>query len=463
MLSRSLLKAYQNKMVRWIINRVCCALFADMGLGKTVATLTAIKDLYDDFEVARVLIVAPLRVALSTWPDEIGKWEHTKDLTYTQLAGLTPIERRAAILRGKNTVIHIINREMLTWLIDHYKAAWPYDMVVLDESSSFKNFEAKRTKSLIKIVHAIGIPRIVELTGTPASNGLLDLWAQIFILDQGLRLGPSFKSFKKRFFEAVDVGGERPKWVPRKESKKIIYSKLRNLCLRMSADDYLQMPDKIINDIFVELPAKARQQYDILEEDFVVKLDSMESVAAEFSASLTNKLLQFSNGAPYLDKTGRYEVVHDAKLEALDNIIEEAAGAPVFVAYNFKSDRDRILKRYPDAVLLDQNPETIARWNRGEISILVAHPASAGHGLNLQAGGNIIVWFGLNWSLELYLQFNARLHRQGQTKPVFIHRIMTRDTMDETVAAALAGKFLTQQELLNALRSEAVERLAKAA
>jgi SNF2 family DNA or RNA helicase len=448
-------------MVDWIIKRPHCALFADMGLGKTVATLTAIRDLWDGFDITRVLIVAPLRVALSTWPNEIKLWSHTRDLTYTQLAGLSPQGRRTALLRYHNTTIHIINREMLTWLVDFYKSKWPYDVVVIDESSSFKDPSTKRFKSLVKIIHAVGLSRVIELTGTPASNGLLDLWAQIFLLDQGKRLGPSFNSYKERFFYRVDSEqNNRAKWLPRGESKEVIYNKLRSLCLRLSADDYLNMPEKIINNVVIDLPAKARQQYDILEKEFLLDLENNDKIVAEFAASLTNKLLQFANGAVYIDDTKRFEVMHDAKLDALDDIIEEAAGQPVLVAYSFQSDKKRILERFPTAVALDKNPDTITRWNNGEIPILVMHPASGGHGLNIQYGGNVIVWFGLNWSLELYLQLNARLHRQGQTKPVFIHRIVASDTIDDTVIDALAGKYHTQEALLNALRGDVGARLA---
>jgi len=448
MLNRKDLHAFQSeKMVPHIINNPKCALYVDMGLGKTASTLTAISDLFDDFDIARVLIIAPLRVALNTWPDELENWGHTKHLTYAQLAGLPSRERKAVCLQDTSQ-IHIINVDLVAWLVEFVNKKWPYDMVVIDEASLFKASSSKRFKYLVMVLHAVGIRRIVQLTGTPTSNGLLDLWSQVYLLDTGKRLGYSAKTYRDRYF---DHNVYEKKWEVRKEAEEVIHGRLKDLCLRLDANDYLKMPDKIVNDIFVDMPEEHRDLYDELKRKFLIEIEG-EKVVAAFAASLTNKLLQFCNGAVYVDDTGRYKKIHDKKLEALDDIIEEAAGEPVLVAYQYKSDKERILKRYKNAVALDKDPETIKRWNAGKIDILVAHPASAGHGLNLQHGGHIMVWFGLTWSLELYLQFIARLFRQGQTRPVIIHRIMMINSIEAIVAAALNRKFKTQYDLLNALR-----------
>lgn len=452
--NRSDLHDYQHKMVDWLVQNPKSALYVDMGLGKTVATLTAIVDLFHSFEIARVLVVAPLRVALSTWPNELRLWSHTQHLTHRQLAGLSARDRAVVCLQDRSQ-IHFINRELVDWLVSFYKAKWPYDMVIIDESSSFKSAASNRFKALAKIQHAIGIDRIAELTGTPVSVGLLDLWSQIYLLDMGKRLGHSFGAYKKRYF-ATDPYSRKTEVRPNSES--IIYGKLKDVCLRLSANDYLQMPDKVINNIWVDMPGNLRSRYDELEEEFLLELET-GTVEAPFAAALTGKLLQFCNGALYLDDGNRWEAVHDKKLEALDDVIEEAAGSPVLVAYQFRSDKERILKRYKDAVALDKDPDTIVKWNRGEIPMLVVHPASAGHGLNLQHGGSIVVWFGLTWSLELYQQLIARLHRQGQEKPVFVHRIMLKNTIESIVSKTLEGRYKTQYDLLNALRS-AVKRAA---
>lgn len=447
-LNESDLHDYQHKMVDWVVNHPKSALYVDMGLGKTVATLTAISQLFAMYDIARVLVIAPLRVALSTWPSEIHRWSHTRHLTYRQLAGLDS-KKRAALCLQDRSQIHFINRELVDWLVRFYKSKWPYDMVIIDESSSFKSAQSNRFKALVMIQHAIGIDRVVELTGTPTSNGLLDLWSQVYLMDSGRRLGHSFGAYRKRYF---DHDAYNRKWTLRERSEAIIHDKLKDICLRLSADDYLQMPEKIVNTIAVDMPAKLRSDYDELEEEFLLELET-GTVEAPFAAALTGKLLQFCNGALYLDDAVRWEAVHDKKLEALDDVIEEAAGEPVLVAYQFRSDKERILKRYPDARALDKDPHTIDQWNRGEIPILLAHPASAGHGLNLQHGGHILVWFGLPWSLELYQQFTARLHRQGQEKPVFIHKIIMNNTIENVVQQSLNGKFKTQHDLLEALRA----------
>lgn len=450
------LHTYQHKMVEWIVKKPTCALYVDMGLGKTVSTLTAVAELFRRFEIARVLVVAPLRVALSTWPDELQKWSHTRHLTHCQLAGLPADKRRVACIKDASQ-IHFINRELVEWLVYFYKRAWPYDMVVLDESSSFKSASSKRFKALAMVQHAIGVDRVVELTGTPVSTGLLDLWSQVYLLDGGRRLGHSFGAYKTRYFATDEYTRQS---VPRPRAEAVIHGKLTDLCLRLAADDYLHMPERIVNDVLIDLPEKLRAGYDVLARKFVLELET-GTVTADFAAALSGKLLQYCNGAMYLEDGNRWERVHDQKLDALDNIIEEAAGEPVLVAYRFRSDKERILARYKTAVALDKSPETIAAWNRGEIPILVAHPASAGHGLNLQKGGHIIAWYGIPWSTELYQQFNARLHRQGQEKPVIIHRLIVRGSVEDIVKRRLAGHLTTQEALLDALRETIIgERAA---
>lgn len=446
MLNRTDLHEYQNKAVGFIEDKPFCALWVDMGLGKTVSTLTAIANLLDNFEVARVLVIAPLRVAKDTWPDEIQNWEHTRGLTYSILCGTAKqrIERKA-----KQTEIHIINRENVKWLVDLDKKNWPYDMVVIDESDSFKSSKSQRFKALKKVLPKID--RIVQLTGTPASKGLLDLWSQIFLLDKGERLGKTYSGFRDRYFMSDYMGYN---FELREGSEEKIYEKLDDICLTLAAEDYLKMPERIDNLITVEMPSSCQRLYAELEKDFLLELEQ-DTVEALNAAALTNKLLQFCNGAIYTDAEGTYSTVHDAKLDALASIVAEAAGQPVLVAYNFKSDAKRIKERFKNAVILNEaGDDAVKRWNNGEIPILLAHPASAGHGLNLQKGGNIAVWFGLNWSLALYQQFNARLHRQGQTKPVFIHTIAVADSVDMTVLESLASKNTTQKALLNALKKD---------
>lgn len=452
MLNRDKLHEYQNTMVQWIKEKPSCALFAEMGLGKSVSTLTAIADLLDTFEVGRVLVIAPLRVALHTWPNEIKNWEHTKHLSYATVCG--NYGTRIHALEG-NEDIHIINRENVKWLVDNLRdIKWPYDMVVIDEASSFKSSKSQRFKALKKVLPKVD--RMVELTGTPASNGLLDVWAQVFLLDKGERLGKTFSGFRDRYFIGDYMGYS---FEPRPGTEEKIYNKLQDICLTLSAEDYLKMPQRVDNVIPLTIPPKASNQYRELEKEFLLELEQ-ETVEVTSAAALTNKLLQFSNGALYTDDKGTFKAVHDTKLDALEEIIQEAAGQPILVAYNYKSDLARIRQRFPKAEHIGNAADTIDRWNAGKVPMLLAHPASAGHGLNLQKGGNIIIWFGLNWSLELYQQFNARLHRQGQTKPVFIHHLAVTDSVDMTVLEALQGKHITQKALLDALKKDITERVS---
>ncbi|WP_150138458.1 DEAD/DEAH box helicase [Candidatus Enterovibrio escicola] len=443
--NRELLHEYQNGMVQWIKDKPSCALWVDMGLGKTVTTLTAIADLLDTCEVGRVLIIAPLRVALHIWPTELRRWEHTKHLSFNLITG-TPSQRNIKL--ATKSAIHIINRELVAWLVNLLGDKWPYDMVVIDEASSFKSPKAQRFKALKKILSKID--RMVELTGTPASNGLMDVWSQVYLLDKGKRLGKTFSKFRDRYFIGDYMGYS---FEPRPNTEETIYAKLQDVCLTLSAEDYLTMPKKINNIMPLSIPPKAVKQYKELEKEFLLELEQ-GMIEVSNAATLTNKLLQFSNGAVYTDDKRNFEIVHDAKIEALDEIIQEAVGQPVLVAYNYKSDLVRVLQKFPQAEHITNATDTLDRWNAGKVPILLAHPASAGYGLNLQHGGNIMVWFGLNWSLELYQQFNARLHRQGQTKPVFIHHLAVTDSIDMTILEVLQGKYITQKALLDALKKD---------
>ncbi|MEM1156274.1 MAG: DEAD/DEAH box helicase, partial [Pseudomonadota bacterium] len=350
--------------------------------------------------------------------------------------------------------VHVINIDNLVWLIEFWGKHWPYDMVVLDESSLFKSVGTRRFRKLKTRLDKI--ERMVLLTGTPAPNGMLDLWPQIFLLDNGKRLFRTFTGYKNHYFESDYMGYT---WTPRPGSEEDIYEKISDLCLRLAAADYLTLPERIDNHVRVELPAAKMKQYRALERDCLLELENDETITALSAAALVNKLLQFANGAIYNEDKDWHEV-HTEKLKALEEIIETANGHPVLVAYNFKSDLARLRSKFKNAEVLDKDPETIHRWNRGEIPILLAHPQSAGHGLNLQAGGHLLVWFGLTWSLEQYQQFNARLHRQGQEQGVIVHHIIAADTVDEDVMDALSRKDVTQGALLNALRDRAEERKA---
>lgn len=449
--SRDNLHPYQDRAVRFIKERNSCALWVDMGLGKTVSTLTAVAEMMADMDAWRVLVIAPLRVATTTWPDEVRRWEHTRHLGMRVLNG-SP-EQRRRIVEHDRSDIHVIGRDLVTWLANTYSRL-PYDTIVIDEASSFKDPSTKRFKALRRSI--LPGTRIIELTGTPAPNGLLGLWPQMFLLDRGDRLGKTYTGYRERYFQC-DYSGYA--WTPREDAEEKIYSKLQDICLTLSAADYLRMPDRIDNTVPVVLPDRARAQYIELERDFLLKLEDAY-VSAQNAAVLTNKLVQLANGAAYIDDAGTWAEVHTGKLDALEEIVAGAIG-PVLVAYNFRSDLARITDRFPQAVAIGKDPATIARWNRGEIPLLLAHPASAGHGLNLQTGGATIVWFGLNWSLELYQQFNARLHRQGQTRPVIVHHLIAQATVDETIMAALGNKHQTQQALLDALRADVQERLLR--
>ncbi|MBU5594901.1 DEAD/DEAH box helicase [Amphibacillus sp. MSJ-3] len=440
---------YQDYSIKKIIENPAAGLFLDMGMGKTVSTLTAVADLmYDYFEVNRVLVIAPLRVAKYTWTDEIEKWEHLNHLRTSQILG-TKKQRLAAL--DKQADIYLINRENVVWLVDHLKSDWPFDMVVIDELSSFKSTKAKRFRALRKVRPLI--KRIVGLTGTPAPNGLIDLWPQLYLLDQGERLGTTITGFRNRYF--VPGAGDPSKhvvyeWVPKPEAEENIYKKIGDICVSMKSVDHLKIPERVDHVVEVNLGPRTRRKYEQLEKDFLLSFEDSD-VVADTAAVLSNKLLQLSNGAIY-DENKDVQHIHDEKLDALEELIEQANGKPVLVFYNFKHDLARIQARFKEAVKLETDADFKA-WNKGEIPILLTHPASAGHGLNMQDGGNTIIWFGLNWSLELYQQANARLHRQGQKNIVNIYHLIVTDSIDEKVMKAIKNKTVTQDNLMQAVKA----------
>lgn len=416
-------------------------------VSKTVSALTAITELmHDYFDVQKVLVIAPLRVAESTWSDECTEWVHTHYLTISKvLGGLT--ERVAALQKSAN--IYLINRENVVWLTEYYKRNWPFDMVVIDESSSFKNHQAKRFKALKKVRPLI--KRIVELTGTPTPNGLMDLWSQIYLLDRGERLGKTITAYRDKYFNPGQRNGHVVyEWVPKPDAEREIYKKIADICVSMKGEDYLKLPPIMYNTVRVKLPDSAKRKYDQLERDLILAIADQD-VVANTAAALSNKLLQMANGAVYDDQRVVAHI-HDEKLGALAEIIDVTTPKSVMVMYYYKHDLERLLKRFPQAVPL-KTADDIKVWNAGKIGMMLAHPASAGHGLNLQRGGSVVVWFGLTWSLELYLQANKRLHRPGQKETVIIHHLVTAGTVDEEVMAALQNKSAGQDEMLNAIKA----------
>ncbi len=438
---------YQAYAIEYIETHPVAAVLLDMGLGKTVISLTAIADLlFDSFEVHRVLVVAPLRVARDTWPAEIAKWEHLKGLTYAVAVG-TVKERKTALMTDAD--ITIINRENLQWLIESSNFPFDYDMVVIDELSSFKNHKSKRFQSLMKVRPKI--KRIIGLTGTPSSNGLMDLWAEFKLLDFGERLGRFITHYRNDYFIPDKRNGEIIySYKPMPYAEDAIYRKISDITISMKSTDHLQMPELITSQYEVQLSEDEEKRYEELKADFILELPEGEITAAN-AASLTGKLSQLANGAIY-DDEGNILEFHDRKLDALEDIIESANGKPLLVAYWFKHDLQRIKKRFDVREI--KTSKDIIDWNNGDIPVAVIHPASAGHGLNLQAGGSTLVWFGLTWSLELYQQTNARLWRQGQTSgTVVIEHIITKGTIDERILKALSLKEVTQNALIDAVKA----------
>ncbi len=442
---------YQAYCIERVINDPALGLFLDMGLGKTVITLTAVNDLlYNRFAIARVLIIAPKKVAEATWQREAVKWDHLKHLRFSTVLG-----GQTKRIRALNTPadIWVINRENVPWLVDYYQNSWPFDMVVIDESSSFKNHRAKRFKSLTWVRR--NIIRIVELTGTPAPNGLLDLWAQIYLLDEGQRLGKKITHFRERYFDpdqrnATTIFSYKPKV----GADEVIRRLIGDICVSMKAEDYLQLPDVVVDDIPVVLDDAARKKYKRMEREMLLQVDD-QTINAGTAAVLSNKLLQLCNGAVY-DLQQNVVEIHRCKIEAFLELIEQLNGQPALVFYNFQHDKDRILAALAKSglrVRVLSGPQDETDWNARRIDILLAHPASCAYGLNLQDGGNHVIWFGLNWSLELYQQANKRLHRQGQKQKVIIHHLSVVDSRDEDVVAALADKSATQDKLIESLKA----------
>lgn len=438
--------AYQQYAIQHIETHKEAALFLDMGLGKTVIALSAIWDLaFDFFEVSKVLVVAPLRVARDTWPAEIEKWEHLKYMTYSVVVG-TEEERRQALL--KKALVYIINRENVDWLVSKSGVPFCFDMVVIDELSSFKSHTSKRFKSLLKVRPRI--KRIVGLTGTPSGNGLMDLWAEFRLLDMGKRLGRYISHYREAFFEP-DKRNQMMvfSYKPRPGAAKEIYQLIGDMTISMKSLDFLPMPKLIMNEVHVKLSPAERKVYDELRKKMALSIEGKEIDAAN-AAALSGKLLQMANGAVY-DDDHKPIRIHDRKLDALEDLVEAANGKPILIAYWFKHDLARMKERL--SIREIRSSKDITDWNEGKIPVAAIHPASAGHGLNLQAGGSVLIWFGLTWSLELYQQTNARLWRQGQKHTVIIEHIVTEGTIDEQVMRALQSKNKTQEALIAAVKA----------
>lgn len=455
MLKEKDLHNYQKKTVDFILSKTHCGIFLEMGLGKTVSTLTAINQLiYEELEIDSVLVIAPKRVAESVWGAEIAKWEHLRHLKIVKVVG-TPKQRREALRKPAD--IHIIGRDNVAWLCGQYGGNMlPFDMLVIDELSSFKSPDSLRFKSLKNTQPSF--QRVVGLTGTPAPNGLIDLWSQIYLLDRGERLGKYISMYRKTYFRPNQTNGHivyNYKLVG--DSDRLIHEKISDICMSMKAEDYLDLPGRIENKIDIRFDEKTQEKYDVFEREKVLELleevEEGEDITATNAAALANKLLQFANGAIYDEHRNVHEV-HNLKIEALKEIIEDANGKPVLVAYAYQHDRDRILKalkKHKPKVL--GGDDDVQDWNAGKIPVLIMHPASGGHGLNLQSGGHIIVWFGQTWSLELYQQFNARLDRQGQEDVVVINRLVASKTIDQKVVRVIDGKTRKQDGLMDAVKA----------
>lgn len=442
---------YQRYCISRLINEPVLGLFLDMGLGKTVITLTAVNDLrFNRFAISKALVIAPKKVAEDTWVRETKKWDHLKLLRVIPVLGTQQKRVRALNTPGD---VYVLSRDNVQWIVDYYRNSWPFDMVIIDELSSFKNHQAKRFKKLNMVRGHI--QRMVGLTGTPAPNGLIDLWAQMYLLDRGTRLGRTITQYRNDYFTPGSRSRETVfSYEPLPGAEEQIKTNIQDICISLSAKDYLQLPERIDNTIYVKLDAKARKAYDEMEKNLLLEVDE-DTIDAGTAAVLSNKLLQICNGAVYNEDKQAVEI-HENKLEAFKELIEAAQGKPVLVFYNFQHDRERILRCLNKSKLRIgelKSPATIEEWNTGGLDILLAHPASAAYGLNLQAGGSIIVWYGLNWSLELYQQANARLYRQGQKENVIIHHLVVEDSRDQDVMEVLGNKQATQDSLLESLKA----------
>lgn len=454
-MNESNLHSYQKACVEHIINIPFCGVFLEMGLGKTVSTLTAINKLiYDYLEISNVLVIAPKRVAESVWQEEAEHWEHLSNLTFSKIIG-SQSQRIDALNKRAN--VYIISRDNIAWLCQLYKGKLPFDMIVIDELSSFKSYKSQRFKAL-KTCQPY-FHRFVGLTGTPAPNGLIDLWPQIYLMDRGARLGKTITNYRNTYFRPGRTNGSVVfSYDLLKGADKLIQDKIKDICISMKAEDYLKLPERTDNFIPLKLTDDLKRQYQEFEREKVLELVSKDDKSTEINvvnaAALSNKLLQFANGAMYDENSEAHEI-HSIKVEALEEIIENANGKPVLVAWTYRFDKDRLmesLSKYKPRELKTAND--IKDWNEGKIQVLLAHPASAGHGLNLQAGGSIIVWFGLTWSLELYQQFNARLYRQGQHEHVIINHLVMSDTHDVDVINAIKRKSTKQNGLMESIKAK---------
>lgn len=446
--------AYQKHCIDRILATKKLALFLDMGLGKTVTTLTAVRELKcDRFLVRKVLVIAPKKVAEGTWTREKEKWDHTKILRVSPVLG-----SQAKRIRALNTPadLYVINRENVCWLVDYYRNSWPFDMVVIDESSSFKNHSAKRFKAMAAVMPKV--ERLVELTGTPSPNGLEDLWAQVYLLDGGERLGKRYTGFRERYFQPDKRGADGMiySYTAKPGTEQTILDKISDICISMKAEDYLQLPDVTYHQIPVVLDSKAEKAYRDMEREMILDLpEEGEEISVTSAAALSNKLLQLANGAVYDESRGIHEV-HGCKIEAFQELVESLQGKPALVFYNFQHDKIRVLKALEKSKLRVRElkgPQDEDDWNAGNIDILLAHPASCAYGLNLQQGGNHVIWFGLTWNYELYTQANARLHRQGQKEKVVIHLLICSGTRDEDVMQALERKENVQEWVMESLKA----------
>lgn len=449
--------AYQKNCIERILNNSAVGLFLDMGLGKTVITLTALEQLkYDRFQMHKTLIIAPKKVAEATWQDEQRKWGHLSRLRLVTVLGTEAKRKQALESRGD---VYIINRENVAWLVQTLGRRWDFDTVVLDESSSFKSHQSQRFKALKAIRPRIN--RMIELTGTPSPNGMMDLWAQVFLLDRGERLGRTISAYRDEFFRANTHGGYFTTYELRKGADQEIMSRLTDICVSMKAEDYLSLPQIIYDTVPVVLDDKARKIYTEMEQEAVLAFGNAEVTAAN-AAALSNKLLQLCNGAVYAEETtedarARQTIhVHDCKMEALKELIEQLGDQHAIICYGYNSDRDRLVEELPKlkkSVRVYRGNQDADDWNAGKIDLLLVHPASCGYGLNLQQGGHHLVWFALTYNLEHYLQTNKRLHRQGQQQPVVVHHLVVKDGRDEDVMAAIERKDNAQEALLDSLKA----------
>lgn len=455
MLTENNLHGYQLACIKHIIDNPYCGIFLDMGLGKTVSTLTAINALkYDYCEVSKILVIAPKRVTETVWQEEAEKWEHLKHLTFSKVIGME--HKRKAALQAQAD-IYLVSRDNIAWLCALYGSILPFDMIVIDELSSFKSHKSLRFKALRGTRPYIR--RLVGLTGTPSPNGLIDLWSQIYLMDLGKRLEKTITRYREKYFKPAKMNGAVVfKYKPLEESEKLIHEKISDICISMRANDHIKLPERVDNFIELPMPEALLKQYQDFEKDKILELVHAEDNTTEISvmnaAALSNKLLQFANGAVY-DEGHMAHPVHDIKLEALSEILEDSNGKPVLVAWTYQFDRDRIKEYFKKLKPRElKTPQDIKDWNEGKVQLMLAHPASAGHGLNLQAGGNIIVWYGQTWSLELYQQFNARLYRQGQKNSVIINHLILKGSHDDDVIQALKNKNRTQEALMNSIKAK---------